>query len=311
MEPVEWSSVADARRTGFSGAWPVYKDYCIHDGIVEPVKPPESKLPESEPPKDMLSRLYAPTTHGELPNVLAKLHAGTDEDVLRFVRSYGLLGFYELASENGEEPHSLGDPLPWLTQHAKTVRLIMNLWRLVQDADEGGLRRELGKHALLKSGSPIVSFAVGPKVTRKRFILGAAHPKPEIFALTRDIVRSMINWNLAGIGPVLAEAETGLQIMFSFRSLLDVIYYQLATAVSGGRMQRCAAKDCGGLFIQHDPRQRFCPLWLGVQGESPCSLRERQRTYRVRQRALRERQQHGSKQLSRRKRTTRKGGRAR
>lgn len=272
MEPVEWPRVADARRAGFSGAWPVDKDYCIRDGLIVPQPHPDPKV-------NTLSRLYAPTTHSELPNVLAKLHAGAEEDVLRFVGSYGLLGFFEIASQGAKEPSRYGDPLPWVRQHAKTVRLIMNLWRLLQNEDELGLQAEL---AALGT-PPIVRFAAGEKIIRSTFMLGAECPEPWPFALARLIVRSIINRNLAGIGPVLSEIRTELQLGFSFRSLLDVIYYQLAKAVTGGQMQRCAAKDCGGLFIQQDPRQRFCPLWLGVKGESLCSLRERQRTWRERQ----------------------------
>ncbi|MBS0150713.1 MAG: CGNR zinc finger domain-containing protein [Nitrospira sp.] len=274
IHPDEWSRVSDARRKGFSGLWPVEDTYRIRNGIIEAAS---GKSPGQQ---------YAPITHIELPNVLAKLYAGTDEEVLRFVGCYGLLGYFELASQGAEEPQRYGDPLPWVRQHALTVHLIMNLWRLVQDADEGGLQTELAK-----LGSPLVTirFAEGAKIRRLPFTLGAERPEPWPFALARDIVSYLINRNLAGIGPVLSDVGPSLQLGFSFRSLIDVIYYQLAVAVTGQRMQRCAAKDCGGLFIQHDPRQRFCPLWRGVQGESPCSLRERQR-------ALRERRSHQSTQ---------------
>lgn len=269
MQPVEWPSVADARRIGFSGAWHVDSAYRIHEGLIEPV-------PQLVPP----ARVYAPITHSELPNVLAKLHDGTDDDVLRFVGSYGLLGFSELASRDTEKTQRHGDPLRWVRQHALNVRLIMSLWKLVQDADEGGLQRELAE---LSGPHVTVRLAAGATITRKRFMLGVAHPEPGPFALARLIVLSLINPNLAGIGPVLSEAGTGIQLGFTFRALLEVIYYQLAKAITGRRMERCAAKDCGGLFIQQDPRQRFCPLWLGVKGESLCSLRERQRTWRERQ----------------------------
>lgn len=273
--PDEWSRISDARRIGFTGLWPVDDAYRIREGLIVPTP--------SKPPGP---RLYAPITHIELPNALAKLSTGTDEEVLRFVGSYGLLGFFELASQGAEGPQRYGDPLPWVRQHASTVRLIMNLWRLVQDADEEGLQTELAE-----LGSPLgtVIFAAGAKIIRSRFMLGDERPEPATFALARNIVHSLINCNLAGIGPVLSQAGLDLQLGFSFRTLLDVIYYQLAVAVTGKRMQRCAAKDCGGLFIQHDPRQRFCPLWLGVKGESLCSLRERQR-------ALRERRSHQSTQ---------------
>lgn len=297
MEKILWQEMADARRTGFVRAWHVFDSYRIQDGLIGP-----------DPKSPSLARLYAPITHSELPNVLAKLHEGTDKDVLRFVESYGLLGYSELAPDSTGEPERYGDPLRWVRQHARTVRFIMDVWRLVQDEDESGLQSALAE----LSGLPTtVTFAAGRSITRRFFTLGPKHPDRDIFALTRYMVLSIINSNLEGIGPVVSEAETSLHLRFSYDALIQVIYYQLAVAVTGGRMQRCAAKDCKGLFIQHDPRQRFCPPWLGAKGESLCSLRERQRTLWERRRLATQQKKESTEATSARKaggkRTAKKG----
>jgi len=287
---IEQQGIETARRAGLPRLWTVFASYRVRDGLVEPAS-------------RETTRFYAPAAHSELLNAFSRLHDGTEEDILRFVGSYGLLGFWELTARNAQEPRRPGDPLRWIIQHAHTIRLVMDLWRLLQDGDEVELRRALAE---LSRPVTTVEFAAGPLVKRQPFLLGTVLRGPAPFALARDIVRTILNDNLAGIGPTLSERDQCLRLSFSFRALIDILYYQLATAVTGGRLQRCAAQGCSGLFVQHDPRQRFCPPWFDQKGESLCSLRERQRTWRVRK----SQQLTHTKKPRQPRRMTKKGARA-
>ncbi len=87
---------------------------------------------------------------------------------------------------------------------------------------------------------------------------------------------SVINNNLKTVLPKLDLEQGGPQLRFTFSALVEVAYWQLANAYVGGWLKRCEA--CGGLFLQTDQRQQFCPK--GLRRESLCASRDRLRRFR-------------------------------
>src|SRR5215813_13046172 len=96
----------------------------------------------------------------ELPGEFAKLASGEPDRVLAFVHQYGQLGYYFAAASRfesrGEELRNLrkskyaqGDPLSWIVEHAKAVRLVLQLREAFDD--RGRLKQQL-EHLTHRSG---------------------------------------------------------------------------------------------------------------------------------------------------------------
>ena len=89
----------------------VFEDYATHEGMVIP--------------QGVIRARYCPATCPELPQKLARLSRGDTAAVLAFVRTYGLLGYAQLAAAVGrsDPSHAPGDPLAWIWAQAETVAL--------------------------------------------------------------------------------------------------------------------------------------------------------------------------------------------
>jgi hypothetical protein len=86
----------------------------------------------------------------------------------------------------------------------------------------------------------------------------------------------------AFLAPNLGAVERGYdpktgRTVFRFKALIQLIYWQLADWIDGGRLRQCA--ECQTYFFAEDGRQRFCPPPLGVD-ESRCARRARMRALR-------------------------------
>src|SRR5438105_2918849 len=93
----------------------VFEDYAIHEGMVIP--------------HGAIRVRYGPETCPELPQKLARLSRGDTAAALAFVRTYGLLGYAQVAAAVGRRAHSdaPGDPLAWIWAQAETVALCLLL----------------------------------------------------------------------------------------------------------------------------------------------------------------------------------------
>src|SRR5262252_502164 len=80
----------------------VFEDYATHEGMVIP--------------QGAIRARYSPETCPELPQQLARLSRGDTSAALAFVRTYGLLGYAQVAAAVGRATHSHapGDPLAWI-----------------------------------------------------------------------------------------------------------------------------------------------------------------------------------------------------
>jgi len=153
--PIVEEFLASQQRCFIKG-WPVDEDYRIDDGIVRPLK--GGGFVQELSSSREAAEWYYPMSHPELPAELAKLADSSNEEVLQFVKRYGLLGYQQVA-ESSPFRHSrleyylrsaveqeipvvspkhaldfgtdkalgLGDPVDWILIHASTVKMVLEI----------------------------------------------------------------------------------------------------------------------------------------------------------------------------------------
>jgi CGNR zinc finger len=273
---------------GFATFVGVYEDYYIAAGQLRP--------------KSLtLVRRYAPARHPEILGELAKLPRGDVDALLRFARLYGTLGYQafiprEVWARGDGIP--VGDPLVWIWMHARTLLICLELSHLLQEGDVASLRTYLRSmrltdqdkeewgaiHASASSWvrdnkPPIALVAIQGRFTIREW-MGSVASDQDVKDLAREIRRSLINDNIAGIHRTLLDDGKKDSLFWEFKALIEMAYWHLANAVDGRRFQRCEADDCGALFVQTDPRQRYCPPLFGQKQESRCAVRRRVHKHR-------------------------------
>lgn len=277
---MDTEAFVESRSRSFSGLYRVAADYTVKNGYVVPVGNEDA----SE---------YLPMSRPELPGEFARLSGGTEEDVLRFTRRYGLPGYHgafrfplevvaahELRLCDDKVP---GDPLSWVLAHADAVRLVMQL----ADALNSPSNLETLVDSLLikEKGSVVLSY--------KAPYRGQTFPSHHTVAFktaeeaAHATITDILNRNLEGLSRVLVhEYQTstgrkGLTSLFDFRNLLDCIYWLVADAIVGGKVRTCGF--CGKVFVAPEDRTKFCPplLWESV---SRCMNNAKQRRFQRRKR---------------------------
>jgi CGNR zinc finger len=246
-----------SRAQGFAMLWAVFGDYEITDGVLRRAH-------------DEMVRCYAPLTHREIPGELSKLKRGDEAAVIRFAKLYGPLG-YAMLVPTGENPG--GDPVEWIWAHAETLAICSHLTHLLQEDQTEKVKPYL--HSL--PSWPIIVRAMKGTVSP----LGIAYDEKDSVQLAHLVRRNLINANIDGIYPQPAEDGGKDRIVFRFRALIEVAYWHLANAIVTGHVKRCESPDCGALFVQTDPRERYCPPRFR-QRESSCAVRARVRRFRER-----------------------------
>src|SRR5437773_2135839 len=94
-------------------SWPVHEDYQIDAGYLRPVGEVQHR--------------FSPEERDELPFEIAKLAKGREVGIVRFARSYGLLGYYETWERETPLMERLGadvvpgDPVDWIRGHARNL----------------------------------------------------------------------------------------------------------------------------------------------------------------------------------------------
>lgn len=287
---------------GFATFLSVHEDYHIVEGRLGPKS--HTRV-----------RKYAPALYPELPGELAKLQWGDVDAVLKFARVYGTLGYrafipLEVWVRGGTIP--IGDPLLWIWAHADTVKICLELSYLLQEGDAASLRSYLQSLRITdqdieercdasfketlratpaferwwehENNWPSAVVATRGAITLMRWGGPALklRTNDEVNALTRQIRRSLINENIAGIHRVLLDDGRKDGLFWEFGALIEMVYWHVANAVDGRQFKRCEADNCGALFVQTDPRQHFCPPMFGRKGESRCAVRHRVHKHRSR-----------------------------
>ena len=236
----------------FGSLWRVAADYVIADGLVVPRSGDRA-------------RVYAPADAPQLALDLAEIESGDQDAALDFERRWGALGFRDLTE-------TTDDPLPWVFEHAKTLRLCVDLLELVGLEDWPQLNRRLTGLSAVPPKRPI---GPGERPPLRYAVLGgnedaSFHGEDEM-RVARAIVARIISDNIANLHWVLRSVGDRLALSIRFDALVEVAYWhigRLAEARDGWR--RCLG--CGRRFVPTRGQQRYCdPL---------CGGRERTRKWR-------------------------------
>ena len=102
-----------------------------------------------------------------------------------------------------------------------------------------------------------------------------------IWTAVQRLCDKIISENIKGIRRTLEMGEDGkVRSRYRFSSLIEMVYWRLADdRAGGGHVHQCGYDRCRALFIQTDPRQRFCPKGPDEK-ESRCSMRHRMQMLR-------------------------------
>ncbi len=237
-----------------------------------------------------IAHWYAPFVHTEIAGELAKLRSADEQAILSFARTYGEMGFDRLhidmddmaAREKAGKRIFVGDPLPWLRAHASGVAFCLE----VTQALASGRKAAAVVSSVLRGFDGVV-YGEGAEVVRlsvddsRRYYTQLGRNEMTLTDAARLLRADIVNPNLGGIRRcvVVGGAKGKDQSFFRWRAPIDAVYWHLANMIDGGIAKRCEADGCGGIFIQTDPRQRYCPKqWR--QRESACATRQRQREAR-------------------------------
>ena len=247
----------------------VFDDYAIHEGMVIP--------------QGTIRVRYSPETCPALPQQLARLARGDTAAVLAFVRTYGLLGYAQVAAAvgRGAHSHAPGDPLAWIWAQAETVALCLLLTYGLQAGDDAALQH--GLRALQLPQPP--HTAGGP-----RLIVPAVWDQPRVHicwpsplhspedwrTYARHIRREVLNAHLRGIRPQFVERGSTEHPGCQFQALIAMVYWHLLQVAARGVVQRCAEASCRAFFVQTRRTQRFCPAEKPAR-DSQCAVRARTR----------------------------------
>jgi len=243
----------------------VFDDYAIQEGMVIP--------------HGTIRTRYHPERCPELPQQLARVSRGDTAATLAFVRTYGLLGYAQVAAAVGHRAHSdaAGDPLSWIWAHAETVALCLLLTYGLQTGDDATLQH--GLHAVQLPQPPHADG--GP-----RLIVPAVWDQPRVHVCwpaplhspedwrtyARAIRREILNAHLLGVRPQLVDGGTTDQPGYQFQALLAVVYWHLLQIAAQGTVQRCAEASCRAFFVPTRHTQRFCPPEAPAR-HSRCAVR--------------------------------------
>ncbi|MHB9089954.1 MAG: hypothetical protein ACYC7H_00910 [Chloroflexota bacterium] len=254
-------------------------------------------------------RTYSPADHPRLATDLARLAQGEEEEVVRFVTNWGVLGYSRLPdrSEAGGQVFSLPgpddyDPLAWILAHAMGADTCLRTWRVLQAPDTGALAAYLMSIA----SSPVTEKAIEapPPGLVLRFTHGVLRDQvvtelPVVGSwedVGREVIQRIVNPNLAGFRLAVSPAanpQTGfpLELRYAASTLLEVAYWHLARIVAGYSaaedVRECA--ECHSLFLRTYPTQRFCPSDPFTDGhkQGRCGKRARMRELRKKEVRLR------------------------
>jgi hypothetical protein len=260
---------------GLFSEWWRKHPYVIRKGTYTPyrgegLKPVSTDTKVLVPTGKRIQR-YAPIQKTELLNALLDV-AQERATPVEFANRFGLLGYnYEVPRENYCEG---GDPLDWFAAQAHTVRTLAELIERLGEAKEStGGRRHLANY--LKEELTTGPYALGGRVAEISFSRSATNPVME----ATGIARYLLNANLGEVGRRLM--ASGLRSIFTFRSLAQVLHWQLADQIGQSSIHRCA--ECGRIFIATNLRSRFCPP-SGGKKISACKSRWNVRKFRKKQR---------------------------
>jgi hypothetical protein len=264
-------------RLSFSEGCHVFEDYTIED---EKLCKIGNRL-----------RTYDPTQHTELPGALAKVQIGDTKALLQFVRTYGDFGYTDSKGNPTRVAgfsirlFPLGEPLPWIWAHIRTIKFCLELYRHLYEQREAWVI----EHTLDTYRTPL-----GPQDTHMYEIPIAVQGRTDVMRLTRKQQESMhdfaqkirheiIERNIEALTYELRRLDGKTPPVLEFAALIEVVYWHLEVMEKENKpVKPCAW--CGSLFIVQHGRQQYCLHPTEPGKESPCAANARQTKKRQAQR---------------------------
>ncbi len=235
-----------ARASGLISIWHRNERYVVMKGILIP----KGKI--------VPGSLYAPSVDPSIPGEFAKVHYGklTIED---FASMFGLLGYSHLVAVQDRVG---GDPVRWIRAHARTVATLLELIGLLEEENESLLKEYLCE-------LPTGPHGYAGVIRNQEFYATVNWPKfPAATAI--GLANTFLNPNIAGIRRQVFEVRGHARSYFTFRAMIEAIYWQLADKLENGGIRRC--EECKRFFVARDKRQRYCPPPDGLK-RSRCASR--------------------------------------
>jgi hypothetical protein len=220
-----------------------------------------------------------------LPQQLARLARGDTAAVLAFVRTYGLLGYAQVAAAVGRDTHrhAPGDPLAWIWAQAETVALCLLLTYGLQAGDDAALQHGLRALQLPQpphadGGPQLIVPAVWDQPRVHVCWPSPLHSPEDWRTYARHIRREVLNAHLRGIRLQFVERGSTDHPGCQFQALIAMVYWHLLQVAGRGVVQRCAEASCRAFFVQTRRTQRFCPAEKPAR-DSRCAVRARSRRW--------------------------------
>ncbi len=239
----------------------------------------------------------------QLPSIFGKLNPEKENEILKFVSRYGVLGSKKLprttkiAMEKAHEEASqhfkhnflwerskyldefAPETLEWIQQHIKTVRLVLELLTSIQEEDESSIVKLIKGHEIEVKESPI--NRQNPLATLGEVSMNG-YPwlelEPMRFGI--ELVETVLNKNMKPIRRKVTFKDKHFQSYFVNDTLIEIIYWQIANIAEGGELKRCL--HCNTPFLSLRSDQKFCSYDPVFEKESRCALAHRQKQYRER-----------------------------
>jgi hypothetical protein len=171
-----------------------------------------------------------------------------------------------------------GDPVKWVLAHSRTVALCLQLIGVLEEADRHAIAETV---ETTTSGPYAWRLGVGKLSTK--FAQSTLETRPQLHAgIARGWLRNFITDNIAGISRRMDMDAYGTRLVsfFSFRAMIETVYWQLADKAESGGIRRCL--ECKRFFVARDKRQQYCPPFPGAS-RSRCSSRLNISNFRIRQ----------------------------
>jgi hypothetical protein len=241
--------------SGYIQAWAVAKSYRITaNGLL------------CEDESAGWTRSYNPFCEWNLPTALARVATGTSSP-LEFAAEFGLLGYDHLRLP--KEPRG-GEPIEWILAHSRTVRFCLDWIGMFEEGDTFVIEDAL-KH---QTSGRYAWGAVSGNLKKRDMGLSAG--------VVRRRVASFITENIRGITRRMETDLLGTRArsLFTFRGMIETIYWQLANKLDQGGIRRCNA--CRSIFVARDKRQNYCPAFPNAT-RSRCSSKLNTANFRNRQ----------------------------
>lgn len=255
------SDAKKSRRAGFTGLWPVPRHVILRGDLIYPGR---QRRPS-----------YAPAAHRELAQKFSKLDGASDQEIMRFIGTWGHLGYSHLGS-TPDVTQLEADPIDWIRDHAHGVKTCFELLEHLdpQNVRHGRLKEYVDSLSATDPRGRRVSPAVRSGIRSGREIL-IAPPSQTAAAQAADLLSRLISKNTSGVSIGIGN---DFEERYQFTALIEMVWWHLMK-VAKDRLAIARCLACDSPFERTHLSQKYCPP-SGPSKESTCGRSHRARTQR-------------------------------